>query len=266
MADWTTIYDGLVPAYFRDNDDASNGDLRSFYVGLSNFLAQLDSETLQVITDSRSLSSGNDLNLKLLAWEQGIELPDEKVHRLSLFLSQVSRFQSWKGNYDLLKSAIFVATGLVVTITVPYRLDYFIVGEGEVGVDEVGMDTRAEAEDVFIVGSSPVGSHDVGSEAINSKLPYTFHIEFLYNPGDALMKVVRWVVKMFKRAIDTVLYIVPEVIRFWQINVSRVGVDSIAGPGCFEVGVTPVSGGWICGPDSPVTRIQLPSGAYIEDT
>lgn len=266
MGDPTEVFGdnlfNLLPEVERDLD-RDEGLLEKYFDAVEDELRTWETDTIDKIKASQDPDRATELDLRIMAWKQGFDLPTVKVERLRTFLAQSATFRANKGNFEVLASAIFVATGLGVTIEVPWQQAAYTVGVTPIGSVPIGVNFFAEPSNTYFVGG-PIGG-PLGSRAVNPTAPYEFRIKLLYNPGQKLLKVLSWVVDLFKRSIDIPIVVIPEVTQFWTIGQSKIGVDALVGPPCYVVGVTPIGGAKFCGPPPTPLRIILPDDTAIAD-
>jgi len=279
----------LLSPYRRKMD--VYGNLQKLCEGIEAEVETWEEDFVDAIRQAFSISDADDDQLRLQAYHRGLSLPQgASVPYLRRFLAALPTFREWKGNYELLPLAIYTATGIVVDIYIPFQdEDCFIVGDSEVGGDTSTIchnyktpppDYWPNAGDLseraltaiegalgevgeFVVGEGYIGLEALDSGAVNETLPYEVWITLPYDPGDALMTVVRWVVDLLLRAIDIPVYTVPELDsqEEWKIGYSRVGVDTLIGADdWFEVGTHCVGGARIGGVPETVLRVILPDG------
>lgn len=271
----------MIPKLWRQRDAESRNDLKRHMEALDDLYDMYKEEVIDVIRNEATFERSSEIGLRVLAWSIGLRgLPQSGFPNIRIFLSLSAIFRAWKGNFDLLEDAIFVATGISARIIVPNHGDWFIVGEGEVGIDEIGLNFKQEPLDVWEIGEGEIGVHDIGSEEVNPQLPYEFYIDLPFSPTAEQRSILDWVVASFKRAIDKPIIRVPSTFECWIVGEttaattelverilfpdgstgtdgtfavdatssegSSIGIDTMICLPCFEVGVTPVGGGYIC--------------------
>jgi len=216
----------MLPRYVRSIDQDAFQDLEKYFEAYDQELAAIEADTILISETLGDSQKAPDSALPRLAYERGLRLPPNDFPNLRRFLANLATFQRWKGNYDLLPAAIFVATQLLVTIEVPWQDDDVWEIGSDVGIGDfsVGYDYRPEPLDTFVIGESYIGEGVWGCEAVNPTLPYEFKIHLLFEPDAERYALLKWVVNTFKRAIDIPIYVVPETTTSWIIGSSRVGV------------------------------------------
>lgn len=251
----------MMPGVMQQRD--TSGDLEAFCDVLDQVYELLEIDTILKIRANNSLETAPASRLPYHAAERGLRLPPVVVPGLRNFLSALPQFQRWKGNYDLLAAAIFVATKIPVIITIPWHdsEDGFLVGTSLITDGEINANYRPEALDSFAVGGEGiVGYSFIGSDAINPTYPYQFVLDFPVLPSLDLKTVIEWVVEVFKRAVDIPVYNYPSIDDTWQIGFDMVGISTmvlLSGP--FEVGTSLVGGSsYIIRDLGPIERIILP--------
>lgn len=277
----------LLPPRVRQDDLSQRSDLKRFYEALDLFLDDLEDDTISVIRTEGRVETASEATLRMLAWQLGFHtLPDGAFSRLRPFLVNSAEAKGHKGDFEVLIDTIFLTTGLIATIYVPWQDPLFLeVGISEIGESdaEVGMDYASNYDLSFTMGKSAIGvTATIGDKSVNPKAPYTFYVDLLFEPDAERLNVLNWTIARFKRAIDKVVIRWPfiDISDCWVIgevetnstqvvnriiladgsalpdntiafdgtstNGSRIGIDTIICLGCFEVGVSPVGGAIIC--------------------
>lgn len=267
----------LVPTVRRSLDKLSaelrnkdKGDLEVFWDAVDAELETWETDVLNLMRRSYSVAEADEAGLRMQAYKMGIKLPSGGVGLplLRRFLANSNAIRAWKGNVELLPGAIFLATGIVVEVDVPFHdANVFQVGTGQVGVNWIGVNWHPESLTAFQVGYGMVGLSEIGSSAINPEAPFIIRVLLSYDPGPAQLARIRWVVDSFKRAVDILEIVIPDEDTWWTVSSSRIGIDARVAGDCFQVGVSAVGGSPICADPAsyPLLRIILPDGTPIED-
>lgn len=263
------------PLLRRQQDDAiavlrgsDKGDLQLFWDAVEEFFNQLSSETVDEIQKLWGPEYADDDQLKVLAWTVGIRLPKGvAMPYLRRWLEEGAAFRSWKGNYDNLAAAIFLATGIPVEVELPFE-NAWEVGVSEVDdeIFSIGEDYHPEANDTFIVGESEIGDSKIGSEVVGEEVPYTVKLNLFFDPGPEGLIRIEWAASQILRAIDLLDIVIPDEPSAWTLGYSRLGISTRISDGCFVVDESYIGESEICGDPDPADRIILPDGSTIAET
>lgn len=269
-----TIWEQL-PRLRRQQDDAiaalrgeDKGDLQLFWDAAEAFFAQLEDEVVDEIKKLHGPEFADEDQLKVLAWTLGIRQPDGvAVPYLRRWLAEGAVFRQWKGNYDNLQAAIFLATGIPVQVELPFE-GVWTVGVSEVGgPDPIGSEYKREPTSTFIVGETILDDNTtIGSQAINEELPFTVELHLFYDPGPEALAQIRWAARQVLRAVDLIEFVIPDSPDAWVLGYSKLGTGTRLSGGCFIVGESYLDESTICGPDVASERIILPDGSTIAET
>lgn len=298
------IFD-LFPEKFRTKDSEEGGGvgaLKAFWDSVDTHTQDLIARLVEPFEDAQSLVSAQGASLHMLAWSKGLPMPDGVDGELIRRLMQVAPdLQKRIGTLQAVEDAIFIMTGLSVTVTSPWSSgEFWVFGVNHYGTPVHSSTYRASSGRAWVFGVTAYGS-EVGEDGLDAQAPYEMHVNLALEPTEQERRLIDYAAKTFGRAIDIPVILYPEQGTSWIIgepsesNVgdilsvvlpsgervadgetfdfveavdgsgSRIGIDTvIASPG-FIVG----EGMWgvdvIGSPQENPKTIRLPDGTTVED-
>ena len=252
----------------RDVDQTR--DLQKFALAVDSLADAWYADAVQRTRDRWTLDRSSDADLRRLAWERGIVLPTVVFPRLRVFLENLPTLLARKGQMRTVVDAVFLATGILVTVDVPWQIETcFTIGDSDIGDDVFSLCPafRDRHPDDLVVGDAPIGDAHVGTRELNPDIPWQFRVRLPFAPDAQTFTLLRWAVEQVaKRGVDQPVYVLPDETEFWTVGSSRMGVDAVvAVSDCIVVGESVVGSGEMCSDDVDVLRIILPDGTAVAD-
>jgi len=240
----------LLPPYYRETD---------VYGYLQKICLALDDEfkTWNVLLDKLSqvwrVDKCDDNLVEILANSIGLPLPDSiPIERARQLVQELPRLYKRKGELGAIRDGIRIALNLSATVESLWNnFNYWTIGSSTIGEDNyIGPPYKSSSPDVFVLGNSAIGNGVIGNDAINEWVPRTIIINLNREPTEQELNAVRFIANLLKASEDHFEITYPSITEFWIVSQSRMGVDTMLAPGCWEIGVSLVGiSSVICSPD-----------------